>query len=149
MHFSVGLALAFSAFINGSAVQTTTTTAAVTDAMPQSGTVKEYVQAYFADEPLLADIAGCESHFRQYDKDGNVLRNPNSSAIGIMQIMSSIHDPVADKLGLDIYTMQGNLAYAKFLYAAKGTGPWNSSKACWGKSKNNVDSAPVVAVNSN
>jgi hypothetical protein len=90
-------------------------------------------------------IAGCESHFRQYDKDGSVLKNPNSSAIGIMQIMSSAHNDRAADLGIDIYTTQGNLAFAKKLYDEQGTAPWNSSKGCWGKTQ----SAKSLAMASN
>jgi len=142
MHLGISLALAFSAILNGSSLQIANATAGI---MPQSQTVEEYVRAYFADEPVLADIAKCESRFRQFDKDGNILKNPNSTAIGIMQVMSSIHSDRADDLGIDIKTIQGNLAYARFLYDEKGTAPWNASKACWGKSKNIT--APVVAVN--
>jgi hypothetical protein len=97
---------------------------------------------------FLADIAQCESQMRQFDKNGNILKNPTSSAIGIMQIMSSIHDPIADKLGIDIYTIQGNLAYARYLYGKSGTTPWDSSKPCWGKAKNK-DASTVVAINKN
>lgn len=104
--------------------------------MPQVQTVDEYVREYFKDVPVLAEIAKCESQMRQFDKNGNVIKNPNSSAIGIMQIMSSIHSDPADKLGIDIYTVEGNLAYARYLYDEKGTQPWNASKACWGKKQN-------------
>lgn len=110
--------------------------------MPQVQTVDEYVREYFKDVPVLAEIAKCESQMRQFDKNGNVIKNPNSSAIGIMQIMSSIHSDPADKLGIDIYTVEGNLAYARYLYDEKGTQPWNASKACWGKKQ-----AASVAVN--
>jgi soluble lytic murein transglycosylase-like protein len=113
--------------------------------MPVVQTVEEYVREYYDDVPVLAEIASCESQFRQFDNNGNVIKNANSSAVGIMQIMSSIHDPVADKLGLDIYTIQGNLAYARYLYEESGTAPWNASKSCWGKSKNKIASS--VAIN--
>ncbi|HYF12976.1 MAG TPA: transglycosylase SLT domain-containing protein [Candidatus Paceibacterota bacterium] len=110
--------------------------------MPQVQTVNEYVREYFKDEPVLADIAQCESQMRQFDKNGNTIKNPTSSAIGIMQIMASIHKGTAEKLGLDIYSVQGNLAYAKYLYDREGTTPWNASKNCWGKKQN---SAPALA----
>ena len=126
MSFATGLAIAISAVLSGSPT---------VSPMPQAQSVEQYVETYFADTPVLIEIARCESHMRQFDKDGNVLKNKTSSAIGIMQIMSSIHDDYADKLGIDIFTMQGNLAYAKHLYEQKGTAPWNASKACWSKSK--------------
>jgi hypothetical protein len=78
-------------------------------------------------------IANCESNFTQYDSTGTIVRNPQSSAVGVFQIMDSVHSEVAANLGLDIYTTQGNLAYARYLYEHEGTAPWNASKACWGK----------------
>ncbi len=114
--------------------------------MPQPQTVEQYVREYYTDTPILADIAGCESHFRQFDNKGNVLKNPGSSAIGVMQIMASVHAQTAEELGLDPTTVQGNLAYAKYLYEKEGTAPWNASKACWGKSKDTQD---LVAINQN
>lgn len=96
-------------------------------------TLSAYVREYYADTPILAEIAKCESHFRHLTADGSVIKNPKSSAIGVMQIMSSIHDPLADDLGLDITSLEGNLAYAKHLYETQGTKPWNASRPCWGK----------------
>jgi len=140
MSFATGLALALSA-----ALTPNMGAAAAVQPMPAAQTVQEYVQSYFADTPVMIKIASCESQFRQFDKDGTVLQNPKSSAVGVFQIMASIHKELADKaLGLDIYTLQGNVAYAKALYADKGTQPWNASKACWSKSDGSK-----VAINAN
>ena len=129
MPLTLGIALAFSAVLGSSSAQV-----AQQPTMPQAQTVQQYVQTYFAGEPVLAAIAGCESHYQQYGKDGNVLKNSASSAVGLFQIMSSVHATFAsDKLGLDINTMQGNMAYAKYLYETQGTAPWKASEACWGK----------------
>jgi hypothetical protein len=105
--------------------------------MPASQSVEEYVREYFKDEPVMIDIARCESRFRQYDSNGRVLRNEQgSSATGVFQIMASIHAASADKnLGFNIYNLEGNAAYARYLYDNYGTSPWNASKACWGKSQ--------------
>lgn len=132
MSFTLGIALALSAVLGSS---TPAAVATQPQAMPQAQTVKEYVQTYFADEPVMIAIADCESHFTQLDKDGKVVKNPNSSAVGVFQIMASIHATSADDtLGLNIYTLQGNAAYARYLYESQGTAPWRDSKACWGKS---------------
>lgn len=88
------------------------------------------VRSYFQDTPVLIAIAKCESGYQQF-KDGRVNKNPHSSAIGVMQIMSSLHDRVARRLGFDIHTTKGNLAYAKWLYRKHGTSPWNASRHCW------------------
>src|SRR3989344_1191806 len=135
MHLAASIALAVSLALSGS-----TGVAAPqigTQTMPTAQTVEEYVREYFADKPVMVEIARCESRFRQFSKNGDVLKNgAGSSAIGMFQIMSSIHEPIAKKLGLDIYTMQGNAAYARYLYDQQGTKPWEAdpaSKACWGK----------------
>jgi hypothetical protein len=126
MTLSIGVALALSAAISA---QTTIVTPAA--AMPASQTVESYVRQYFADIPQLIAVAECESQFRQFDKDGKVLKNPGSTAIGAMQIMASLHQEPAKKLGLDVTTVEGNLGYARHLYERQGTKPWNASKKCW------------------
>ena len=103
--------------------------------MPAAQTVEQYTRDYFADEPVLADIAQCESHFKQFDKDGSIHRGRiNKNDLGIMQVNEYYHGKMAERLGIDLYTIQGNLAYARYLYEQKGTSPWISSKPCWGKS---------------
>jgi hypothetical protein len=147
MHLTASFALALSMAFG---VSQDTIQVQLPAPMPEVQTVEEYVRDYFADEPLLAEIASCESQFRQFGKDGQVLRNPNSSAVGVFQIMSSLHSSLADeKLGLDINTLQGNVAYARFLYEREGTRPWNASKACWSKSQAYKDAQAALAVNNN
>ncbi len=92
---------------------------------------EKVVRTAFRDTPILIKIARCESGFRQFDDKGNVLKNPESSATGVMQIMSSYHRKIAVKLGYDIRTLDGNLGYAKWLYKNEGTTPWESSIHCW------------------
>lgn len=94
--------------------------------------VERVVRNYFQDVPVMVTIAGCESTFRQYDENGEVLKNPSSSARGVFQIMSSLHRNEALRLGFDIYTLEGNILYARHLYRTQGTRPWNASKHCWG-----------------
>lgn len=94
-------------------------------------TVKEHVEEYFADKPIMIDIARCESTFRQFDRNGEVLKNPKSTAIGVFQIMSSLHKETALKLGHDITTLEGQLGYADYLYEKQGARPWLASSHCW------------------
>ncbi len=98
-------------------------------------TLEAYVKIYFAETPVLAEIARCESHFRQMDdKDGEVLRGiVNKSDLGIMQVNEYYHGEKALTLGYDLRTVDGNLNYARYLYDKEGTTPWNSSKKCWNK----------------
>jgi len=95
---------------------------------------EQVVRKTFRDTPILIQIARCESGFRQFDENGKALKNPKSSATGVMQIMSSYHRKTAAKLGFDIRTLNGNLKYAKWLYKNEGTRPWNASKHCWRRS---------------
>ncbi len=87
---------------------------------------------YFADIPELIEVAWCESSFRHYDRYGRVKRGlENNSDIGVMQINAFYHEKTARSLGLDIYTLQGNLDYARWLYGREGLVPWNHSRSCW------------------
>ena len=82
----------------------------------------------------MIKVAECESHFQQYDADGSVYRGKvDSEDVGVMQINQHYQGATAQKLGIDIYTIQGNVAYAQYLYQKEGTKPWNSSDLCWGK----------------
>ncbi len=96
--------------------------------------VESYVKQYFKDTPVMVKIAQCESNFRQWDSQGNVLRGfVDNDDTGVMQINKRYHLKVSQRLGLDIATLEGNLAYAKFLYDQSGTQPWLASRACWNK----------------
>lgn len=129
----ISLALAFSALASSTPeVQPVVAQAVV---MPAPKSVEEYVREQFKDAPVMIDIARCESRFRQFDSHGKVLKNPTSSAMGVFQIMASLHAEGAKKnLGHDIYSLEGNAAYARHLYEKQGTKPWNASKHCWGHS---------------
>lgn len=108
-----------------------TTTPVVATTTPP--TVKESVQMAFGTSSIMVKVAQCESQFRQFDKAGVPLKNPHSSATGVLQVMFSIHNSAALKMGYDIKTLEGNIAYSKVLYQQSGTTPWNASKHCWSK----------------
>lgn len=96
--------------------------------------VEIIVREYFEDTPILAEIAKCESQFRQIGSSGNIIRGKvNKSDIGVMQINTYYHAKQAEKLGLDLNTLLGNMAYGKVLYEKEGTAPWISSSPCWNK----------------
>lgn len=99
-----------------------------------SENVQRYVEDYFTDIPILAYVAGCESHYRQLNSSGNILRGKkNIYDVGVMQINELYHAEDAQKLGLDIYTLEGNVAFARHLYEKYGAKPWMASSACWAK----------------
>ncbi len=96
---------------------------------------ESYVRRYFSDIPVMIEIAKCESHFRQLDSNGEIHRGiANNGDVGVMQINEFYHLGEAKAKSYDIYTLEGNTAYARELYEEEGTSPWKPSKACWGKS---------------
>lgn len=96
--------------------------------------VEEYVRNYFSDIPVMVEIARCESHFRQHDEGGDVLRGEkNNLDRGVMQINEFFHNENSERLGYDILTLEGNTAYARYLFEKYGLKPWVSSAKCWGK----------------
>lgn len=97
--------------------------------------VKKFIVDYFADIPQLQKIAECESHFRQYAKNGSVKKGEqNHYDIGVMQVNTLYHADEAKALGLDLNSIDGNVAFARHLYEREGSKPWSSSQPCWGKS---------------
>jgi hypothetical protein len=106
-----------------------------TRAKTSGPSVEGYVRAYFTKAPILAEIAFCESRFTHFTDSGEILRGrivPDD--LGVMQINKYYHGKTADKLGIDLYTLDGNLAYAKYLYDTQGVQPWSASAPCWDKS---------------
>jgi hypothetical protein len=97
--------------------------------------LEQAVRTYFADIPVMIDIARCESQFRQYNPDGSVLHGGlGNDMIGLYQLYASIHATDALAMGDDINTPEGNMKYARYLYNDQGTDPWLSSRSCWGNS---------------
>lgn len=128
MPFALSIAVALSAVITAQAPNA----ASYAQPAPQVQNIQQYVETYFADEPIMVTIARCESHFRQFAKDGSVYRGKvTPKDVGVMQINEFYQGDAAAKLGFDIYTLEGNTAYAQYLYDKEGTKPWNSSSTCW------------------
>ena len=98
--------------------------------------VEKITREYFADLPIMIEVAKCESEFRQFFDSGEVLYGGHkNNMIGLMQFSEFYHLKPAKKLGYDIKTLQGNLDYARYIYEREGLTPWNASKHCWGKTK--------------
>ena len=97
-------------------------------------TTEDIVRDQFADLPIMVEIAKCESHFTQFDKDGSIHRGViNNADVGAFQINEYYHLKESKNLKLDIYTVEGNLAYARHLFKKEGTEPWSASSPCWSK----------------
>jgi len=91
------------------------------------------VRKYFENYSIMAEVAKCESRFRHFKENGDIVRGEKNHAdVGVMQINEYYHIDKADKLGLNIYTLEGNVEYAKYLFDKEGTTPWLASSKCWG-----------------
>ena len=96
--------------------------------------VERFVKDYFADIPLMAKIAKCESQNRQYNSKGAILKGEkNSFDRGVMQINLLYHAEKAEEMGLDLHNIDDNVAFARYLYEKYDAKPWMSSSACWSK----------------
>ena len=138
---SADTAIASTTNAAGAATTTANTVATTTqETTMDRSAVEAYIKAEYADTPILISIAQCESNYRQFNPDGTVVRGQiDSHDVGVMQINETYWLGKSKSLGDDIYTVQGNVAYAKYLYAKSGTDPWNSSSKCWSQN------APLAA----
>lgn len=81
---------------------------------------------------LLREIVRAESTWRMYGEDGSVLRGTvNKQDLGLAQINEFYHQKVADELGYDIHSPEGNLKMLVYLYLRDGTSPWVYSQVAW------------------
>ena len=106
--------------------------------------VESRVRAYFADAPIMISIAKCESEFRQFGASGALHGGAGRAMVGVFQVHSDVHADFALSKGMDIYTLEGNLAYARYLYEREGTRPWLSSFPCWNKESVNPELASTT-----
>lgn len=116
--------------------------------IPTSKELEVKAREFFKNDPILVEIARCESSFRHLTEDGSVLRGKvNKGDVGLMQINEFYHADTAEKLGLDLETLEGNMAYAKYLYNREGGQPWKASSTCWNQAEKSItDSAQVALV---
>ena len=91
------------------------------------------VRSYFADIPIMIDVARCESTFTHTLADGSVLRGRvDNRDTGVMQINTYYHGDTADRMGLNLEDLYDNMTYARDLYERQGVQPWSASQPCWG-----------------
>jgi hypothetical protein len=122
-------------------VAVATTTTPIPTLQTNDG-VEARVRQYFADAPIMIEIARCESGFREFGPSGQPLNGGSGGMIGIFQINAAVHSAYAKSLGLDIDTVEGNIGYARLLYAEDGTSPWLASISCWGSGSSSSATTP-------
>lgn len=103
--------------------------------MPIEVSTSTLIARHFgAAAPIFVEIARCESTTRQFNLDGSVLRGrvvPQD--VGILQVNETYHLAEAERLGIDIYTLEGNLEFGAWLYKRDGLSPWSASRECWSR----------------
>ncbi|MGM0629012.1 MAG: hypothetical protein ACQESA_01130 [Patescibacteria group bacterium] len=129
----------FIAYINRDSTSSENSKSKETEIDNKKLSTKEHVQEFFSETPAMINVAQCESNFRHFNESGSVLKgNINSSDIGVMQINETYHGKKAEELGIDIYTKEGNMEYAMYLYENEGLTPWSASEHCWKESNHEV-----------
>ena len=89
----------------------------------------------FPEEPLMLKIAFCESSL-VHKENGELKRNrQGSSAVGALQILSSVHKQDLKKQGLNLNKTEDYFQFARFLFENRGVQPWQASKKCWNQHK--------------
>jgi hypothetical protein len=111
--------------------------------------VEQMVGAGMADMPDMIPIAKCESNFRQFLSDGSVLRGgPSKQYLGIFQIDERIHTPAAKSMAYDLHAIEGNIAYARYLYSKSGVNPWkNCAQSTQQSAEQAIKQSEVLATN--
>jgi hypothetical protein len=99
--------------------------ASLTRAAELNARVEAAVRTAFADAPEMIAVAKCESGFRQFSAEGVVLRGgAGKGYLGIFQIGERLHSAPAAAIGFDLFTIEGNIGYARHLYNVSGSVPW-------------------------
>lgn len=96
-------------------------------------TIKQLIEREFGKDSVMVRVAWCESKHRQFNKKGTVLRGEqNPQDVGIFQINEYWNLAEAQRLGHNIYSVDGNIEHAKYMFKRYGTKPWSWSQWCWG-----------------
>ncbi len=90
---------------------------------------------------LLKRACSCESAFghpnnepRQFENGKLLWSYSGTLDVGACQISLPYWKKKSEELGLDIFTYEGNISMAKYIYNNEGgIKHWSASKYCWGK----------------
>jgi len=84
--------------------------------------IKEKVALAFQDEPIMVDVAYCESRHTQLVNGKPLISR--TSDVGVMQI-NQVHWKEAKSLGLDIfYNEDDNIKMGRIVYDKQGVKAW-------------------------
>jgi hypothetical protein len=88
-------------------------------------------EVFGKDADIMWNIAICESGGRQFNSDGSVIVGRITPDYGLFQI-NQVHLIEAKKNDINIFSLDGNVQFAKLLFNSYGTRPWASSAHCHG-----------------
>jgi hypothetical protein len=96
-----------------------------------------YLAHEFRDDPVMIEIAFCESSWRHQDSDGRVRVNRNSDKsqtvdVGLFGFNVHWNAELMQKHRLDPYAVKDNVRLAKHLRKKRKYQDWESSRSCWG-----------------
>lgn len=73
--------------------------------------------------PEMMQVLNCESGFQEWDSNGHILTSKTND-VGIAQINVPTWGTKALELGYDLYTTEGNLRMARYIYDNAGIKSW-------------------------
>lgn len=93
----------------------------IVDTSPEA--LKSLIRHEFNGDEDMVKIAHCESGTRHFTKSGEVIRS-HTNDVGIMQINVATWEKTADQMGIDIYSLDGNIEMAKHVLKVQGKTAW-------------------------
>ncbi len=126
----------------------TTATSTKSSTITSNNDIQKRLVEILGADHIMIEVARCESGFRQYNSNGTALHGGyNGKMIGIFQLYDDYHVADAKRLGFDIYNVEGNIKYAKWLFDKQGVQPWSSSSLCWGNKTSVVKTTSTETIN--
>lgn len=99
--------------------------------------VRAKMREHIGHDPLLEIIAGCESTgdphvIQHWEADGRLVKNPDSSASGALQVLLDYHSDWIAAEGRDMHDIDDYMRFVRTMYVERGYASWNESRGCWG-----------------
>lgn len=103
----------------------------------QDALIRQKMREHIGYDPLLEIIAGCEStgnprRIEHWDENGNLVKNPTSSASGALQVLLQYHSEWIRDENRNMQDLDEYMMFVETLFEAQGYAAWNPSRHCWG-----------------
>lgn len=94
-------------------------------------TVEERILKAFPKDPIMLEVARCESGLHQFTNGTTTSGKIDSRDKGLFQISLKYWGKTAKELGYDLFTEDGNIRMAKYILEHQGLNSWLWSSKCW------------------